>query len=56
MQERLVHIEQIQASDGAFAAIRSDGAVVTWGDVDSGGSLATKRISPVDLFSCFGPY
>ena len=30
-------VEQLQASDCAFAAILGDGSVVTWGDAASGG-------------------
>ena len=33
VQEQLVRVQQIQAvREGAFAAIRDDGFVVTWGD------------------------
>ena len=31
MQDLLKNVQQIQASDRAFAAIRADGSVVTWG-------------------------
>lgn len=30
-------VQQIQASGHAFAAVLSDGSVVTWGDADFGG-------------------
>ena len=30
-QEQLKNVQQIQANHGAFAAIRGDGAVITWG-------------------------
>ena len=33
----LQEVQQIQSNSGAFAAIRSDGRVVTFGDADSGG-------------------
>ena len=34
----LTRIQHVQASYGAFAALRHDGAVVAWGDWDSGGN------------------
>ena len=37
VQEQLVNVQQIQATLGAFAAIRSNGTVVTWGDPRFGG-------------------
>ena len=36
VQDQLKGVQQIQASDGAFAAILSDGSVVTWGHSQSG--------------------
>ena len=30
VQEQLKNVQQIQASDGAFAAVLDDGSVVTW--------------------------
>ena len=37
VQDQLKNVQQIQASDSAFAAILGDGSVVTWGD----GSVVT---------------
>ena len=37
VQEQLEGVQQIQANNGAFAAILADGLVVTWGEADSGG-------------------
>ena len=37
VQEQRTNVQQIQASFSAFAAIRGDGSVVTWGDAASGG-------------------
>ena len=37
LQDQLKNVQPIQASGGAFAAIRGDGSVVTWGD----GSVVT---------------
>ena len=37
VQDQLKNVQQIQASAGAFAAIRSDGSVVTWGNAEDGG-------------------
>ena len=36
VQDQLKGVQQIQATDNAFAAIQADGLVVTWGDPDSG--------------------
>ena len=37
VQDQLKGVQQIQATDKAFAAILADGSLVTWGDPDSGG-------------------
>ena len=37
VQDQLRSVQQVQATDGAFAAILEDGSVVTWGDPLSGG-------------------
>jgi len=37
-QDELHHIEEIAASYGAFAAVRQDGKVITWGDANYGGA------------------
>lgn len=37
VRTELRHVQHIAASNGAFAALRSDGSVVTWGDADYGG-------------------
>ena len=37
VQPQLKNVQQIQASDEAFAAILHDGSVVTWGIADYGG-------------------
>ena len=36
-QNRLTHVQHIQASMGAFAAILVDGSFVTWGRAEHGG-------------------
>ena len=36
-QDQLKGVQQIQATDNAFAAILADGSLVTWGDPGSGG-------------------
>ena len=38
MQEQLQNVKQIRATDGAFAALRGDGSVVTWDVPNHGGS------------------
>ena len=34
VQGQLKGVQQIHATDGAFAAILADGSVVTWGDAE----------------------
>ena len=36
-------VQQIQATNAAFAAILEDGSVVTWGDADGGGDSSAVR-------------
>ena len=43
VQDQLKGVQQIQASNGAFAAIREDGSVVAWGDADCGGDSSAVR-------------
>eukprot|EP00434_Breviolum_minutum_P046847 symbB.v1.2.043403.t1/scaffold14375.1/size858/1 len=43
VQDQLANVQQIQASDGAFAAILEDGSVVTWGEADHGGDGSAIR-------------
>ena len=42
VQAQLKNVQQIQASAGAFAAIRSDGSVVSWGNHTGGDSSAVQ--------------
>ena len=35
LQEKLRDVQQIEASSGAFLAIRADGSVVCWGNSDT---------------------
>ena len=39
----LVQVQQIQATNGAFAALLLDGSVVTWGDALRGGDSRTVQ-------------
>ena len=43
MQDQLKNVQQIQASFGAFAAIRVDGAVVAWGHAGCGGDSSAVQ-------------
>lgn len=43
MQSDLRDVQQIQASGAAFAALRGDGKVVTWGDSARGGDSSLVR-------------
>ena len=37
VQRELHSVQAIQANASAFAALRQDGTVVTWGDAEAGG-------------------
>ena len=41
--DQLKGVQQIQATDGAFAAVLEDGSVVTWGHEGSGGDSSAVR-------------
>ncbi|OLP56422.1 hypothetical protein AK812_SmicGene48582, partial [Symbiodinium microadriaticum] len=41
--DQLKNVQQIQASNGAFAAIRADGSVVTWGKPEEGGDSSAVQ-------------
>ena len=43
VQDELVNVKQIQAADGAFAAILGDGSVVTWGHAVCGGDSSAVQ-------------
>eukprot|EP00435_Cladocopium_sp_Y103_P001321 s3583_g1.t1 len=43
VQDQLSNVQQIQATDSAFAAILTDGSVTTWGDPDSGGDSSAVQ-------------
>ena len=43
VQDQLRHVQQVQASAGAFVAILADGSVVTWGNPISGGNSSTVQ-------------
>ena len=49
VREQLKGVQQIQATEQAFAAILEDGCVVTWGSEDYGGDSSAVRdqLSPV---------
>ena len=51
VQHQLVEVQHIQATSGAFAAIRSDGTVITWGAQDLGGGFARLLQVDLDLFN-----
>ena len=38
MQAELVNVHRIHAASGAFAAVRHDGKVISWGDPRGGGN------------------
>lgn len=37
MQDLLINVQEVVASAGAFAALLSNGRVITWGDPEKGG-------------------
>ena len=43
VRDQLRGVQQIQATDLAFAAILEDGSVVTWGNADFGGDSSAVR-------------
>ena len=43
IQGQLVNVESIAATSEAFAALKSDGSVVTWGDASSGGDASSVQ-------------
>ena len=43
VQDQLKGVQQIQATDTAFAAILEDGSVVTWGHADCGGDSSAVQ-------------
>ena len=43
VQDQLRGVQQVHASEGAFAAILADGSVVTWGDAEYGGYSPAVR-------------
>eukprot|EP00435_Cladocopium_sp_Y103_P068286 s76_g31.t1 len=52
VQDQLKGVQQLQATNGAFAAILADGSVVTWGNPDCGGDSSEvqdqlKRVQQV---------
>eukprot|EP00435_Cladocopium_sp_Y103_P046597 s360_g13.t1 len=40
VRDQLKHVEQIQVTSGAFAAVLADGSVVAWGDPNYGGDCS----------------
>ena len=40
-------MQQIQASNAAFAAIHGEGSVTTWGDADCGGDSRAVQVQSV---------
>jgi hypothetical protein len=41
-QEKLINVKEIVATEGAFAALKTDGTVVAWGDREFGGVIPDK--------------
>ena len=49
VQEHLKSVQQVQATDFAFAAILADGSVVTWGYPNCGGDSSAVSDQFADL-------
>ena len=49
VQEELYDVRQISSARRAFAAIRADGSVVTWGDSDTDSSEVESQLREVRL-------
>ena len=47
VQDQLLKIQQLQASDRAFAAVLADGSVVTWGNSEFGGDSSNVNLKNV---------
>ena len=43
VQDKLKGVQQVQGTDGAFAALLADGSVVTWGDAGYGGDSSAVQ-------------
>lgn len=43
VQDELKNVEQIQANSLAFAALKTNGSVVTWGTLDAGGDSSAVQ-------------
>lgn len=43
IRDKLHAVQQIASSMHAFAAVRQDGSVVTWGEIESGGDSSKVR-------------
>ena len=59
MQDLLINVQEVVASAGAFAALLSNGRIVTWGDPEKGGDssavqeqLQDRVRNVVVFFSC----
>jgi hypothetical protein len=48
-QDQLKGVQQVKATDFAFAAILADGSVVTWGHPNSGGDSSAVSDQFADL-------
>ena len=45
MRDRLKNVQQIQASQSAFAAVLGDESVVTWGSAADGGDSSAVQLA-----------
>ena len=56
VQDQLKNVQQIQASDSAFAAIPGDGSVVTWGMAHCGGDSISVHDQLKKTFNRSNPH
>ena len=54
VQEQLQNVLEIQGADSAFACIREDGSVVTWGHPAAGGDCPQRSGIDMGVATCPG--
>lgn len=55
MKEQLKHVVKVTGTDKAFAAILTDGHVVTWGDPKCGGNSSSVQTELINVREKLGP-
>ena len=55
MAAQLHNVQQLQATEQAFAALLSDGSVVTWGGHEEGGLYPNLALNPMYALNPLNP-